>query len=64
MSTVPECIIAVHAGIRVGCISTITNLAAGLSEVALTHEETLSEAAKGARDLTKILKTYVAANPL
>jgi inosine/guanosine/xanthosine phosphorylase family protein len=46
MSTVPECIAAVHCGIRVAALSVITNLAAGLSTVPLTHEETLAEAAK------------------
>ncbi|TNE57152.1 MAG: purine-nucleoside phosphorylase [Alphaproteobacteria bacterium] len=64
MSTVPECIVAVHAGMKVGCISTITNLAAGMSAVPLTHEETLSEAAKGAQDLKQILMHYVVAHPI
>lgn len=64
MSTVPECIVAVHAGMRVGCISTITNLASGMSETPLSHEETLAEAAKGARDLAEVLKIYVSAHPL
>jgi inosine/guanosine/xanthosine phosphorylase family protein len=46
MSTVPECIAAVHCGMNVAALSVVTNLAAGLSATPLTHHETLAEAAK------------------
>jgi purine-nucleoside phosphorylase len=39
MSTVPETIVARHMGIEVLGISCVTNLAAGLSETQLSHEE-------------------------
>jgi purine-nucleoside phosphorylase len=44
MSTVPETLIARHAGMRVLALSLITNLAAGLSDEALSHALTLSTA--------------------
>ena len=44
MSTVPETILARHAGLRVMGLALMTNMAAGLSEEALTHALTLQQA--------------------
>ena len=49
MSTVPEVIVANHMGARVIGISCITNLAAGLSDQALSHDE-VTETANRVRD--------------
>ncbi len=61
MSTVPECIAAVHCGIRVAALSVITNLAAGLSTVPLTHHETLNEAAKAYDRVERLLLEFLSA---
>ncbi len=42
MSTVPEAIALAHASVRVLGISTITNMAAGILEKPLVHEELLA----------------------
>ena len=41
MSTVPECLAAVHCGLKVLAIAVITNLAAGLQKN-VSHAETLA----------------------
>jgi purine-nucleoside phosphorylase len=48
MSTVPETILARHAGMRVLALSLITNRACGLSDEALSHAHTLHTAAAAA----------------
>ncbi len=58
MSTVPECIAAVHCGMKVAALSVITNLAAGLSETPLTHHETLAEAAKAYDRVERLLLEF------
>ena len=51
MSTVPETIVARARGMKVIGISTITNVAAGLSARALSHEEVLESAREVAEEL-------------
>jgi purine-nucleoside phosphorylase len=56
MSTVPEVILARFLGLRVAACSVITNLAAGMSEVELSHEETKEMAPLGGRRLAAVLR--------
>jgi purine-nucleoside phosphorylase len=59
MSTVPEVIAANHMGLRVAAISCITNLAAGISENKLNHEEVTETAKKVEQKFCGFLKEYV-----
>jgi xanthosine phosphorylase len=55
MSTIPEVILARHAGLRVAAVSAITNLAEGMGGEALSHEQTLRYANEAAGDLTRLI---------
>lgn len=59
MSTVPEVILARQAGMKVAAMSIVTNMAAGMSETALSHEQTMEQAAEGARKVIKLLTAYL-----
>jgi len=58
MSTVPEVIVARQCGLRVAAISCITNLAAGLSRNALSHEEVLETGQRVRTLAARVLKTF------
>jgi purine-nucleoside phosphorylase len=59
MSTVPEVILARFLGLKVAAISTITNMAAGLSSEQISHEHTKAMAPVGAAKLEKVLRAYL-----
>jgi xanthosine phosphorylase len=59
MSTVHETILARHAGMRVAAVSAISNLAEGVSDVPLSHEQTLKDAQRAAGDLARLLEAFV-----
>ena len=61
MSTVPEVILARFFGLKVAAVSTITNMAAGLSDEAISHEHTKAMAPRGAEKLERVLRRYLAA---
>lgn len=58
MSTAPECILARHAGLKVAGISVITNLAAGMDTLGLSHEQTQSVAAQATDDMKKLVSAF------
>lgn len=59
MSTVPEVILARFLGLRCAAISTITNMGAGLSDEAISHEHTKAMAPLGAAKLERILRQFL-----
>jgi xanthosine phosphorylase len=59
MSTVHEAIAARHCGLRVCAVSAITNLAEGMSEDPISHEQTLRDGARAAVDLTRLLLAFL-----
>jgi len=61
MSTVPEVILGRFLGLRCAAISTITNMAAGLSDEAISHTHTKAMAPLGAAKLEKILRHFLSA---
>jgi purine-nucleoside phosphorylase len=59
MSTVPEVILARFLGMKAAAISTITNMAAGMSDESISHEHTKAMAPIGAAKLEKVLRGYL-----
>jgi len=58
MSTVPETIVARQHGLRVVALSCLTNLAAGISRVPLSHAEVLETAERVKRVGARLLKEF------
>lgn len=60
MSTVPEVILARHAGLKVAALSVITNFAAGMSKETLSHEATLETSQRAADAVRRLLNEFLA----
>ncbi len=59
MSTVPEVILCRFLGLEVGAVSVITNMAAGLSDEAISHAHTKAMAPLGAQKFESLLRHYL-----
>jgi purine-nucleoside phosphorylase len=59
MSTVPEAIAVRHMGAEVVGISLVTNLAAGISDQPLSHEEVTETAAEAKERFTTIVDQFL-----
>ena len=59
MSTVPEVIIANHSGIKTVGISCITNMAAGILDQPLSHEEVMETSTKVKTDFINLMNRIV-----
>ncbi len=60
MSTVPEVIVANHAGLRVLGISCISNAAAGILDQPLSHDEVMEVTEKVKAGFLQLVKAVVA----
>ncbi|MGH3039915.1 MAG: purine-nucleoside phosphorylase [Gaiellaceae bacterium] len=63
MSTVPEVILARQAGLEVAALSVITNLAAGMSEERLSHEQTMRVAATAMETTGRLVRAFLEEHP-
>lgn len=61
MSTVVEAITARHMGMRVCCVSLVTNMCAGISENPLSGEEVIVAANEAAPRFTRLVRDSIAA---
>jgi purine-nucleoside phosphorylase len=59
MSTVPETIVANHMGMKVLAISVVTNMAAGILNRKINHEEVLETGARVRGTLIQLLKKVI-----
>ena len=60
MSTVPEAVVARHMAMRVAGISCITNMAAGISEEPINHEEVMETGERVKAMFTQLLRRVIA----
>jgi purine-nucleoside phosphorylase len=63
MSTVPEAIVARHMGMKVLGISCITNMAAGINENPIDHEEVMETGERVRATFTQLLRRVIAKVP-
>jgi purine-nucleoside phosphorylase len=61
MSTVPEALVARHMGLEVLGISCITNMAAGISDEPINHEEVMATGDRVRATFTELLQRVIAA---
>jgi purine-nucleoside phosphorylase len=59
MSTVPETILARHAGLKVAALSLMTNYAAGMSRDKLGHKQTMAVARQAAGTVRRLLRAFL-----
>jgi len=59
MSTIPEVIVARHMGIKVLAISCVTNMAAGISDEVLSHEDVLATGERVKGDFVALLRAVL-----
>lgn len=59
MSTVSEVIVARHCGLRVCALSIVVNLASGLTDKHITHDETLHYSNVAGERVTKLIFSFV-----
>lgn len=60
MSTVPEVVLARHAGMKVAALSLITNMAAGMNSERLSHAQTVASARAGSQTMRRLLRDFIA----
>ena len=59
MSTVPEVILARFPGLKAAAVSTLTNMAAGLSDKAISHDHSKAMAPIGAAKREYVLRRFL-----
>jgi len=59
MSTVPEALVAIHGGMKILALSCITNLAAGILDQPLNHQEVLEVGDKASARTIQLLNLII-----
>ena len=59
MSTVPEAVVAHHSSIKCAGITCITNMAAGIENEILSHEDVKETALKAEQNFKKVIKEFI-----